>query len=120
MKKGSLINSFKYAIEGLISNLKTERNLLIHFSVAILVIIGGFIFSINLYEWLICIVLFGMVISLELMNTAFEKLADLCTPNIDPKVKFIKDTAACSVFIAAIIAVITGIIIFLPKLLNIL
>lgn len=118
MKKGSLINSFKYAIEGLLVNLKTERNLRIHFSVALLVIICGFIFSINLYEWLICLVLFGLIIALELMNTAFEKLADLCMPEIHPKVKFIKDTAASSVFVAAIIAVIVGIIIFLPKILN--
>lgn len=116
MKKGSLVNSFKYAIEGLIANVKTERNLLIHVTIATLVIIAGFILSINLYEWLICLVLFALVISLELMNTAFEKLADLCMPNIDPKVKFIKDTAACSVFIAAFISVIVGLIIFLPKL----
>lgn len=119
MKKGSLIKSFKYAIEGIIVNLKTERNLLIHFTVATLVIILGFLFSINMYEWLICIVLFGMVIALELMNTSFEKLVDLCMPEINPKAKFIKDTAAASVFVAAIISIISGIIIFLPKFLNV-
>ena len=117
MKKGSLINSFKYAIEGIIVNLKTERNLRIHFIVATFVIILGLFFSITIFEWLICILLFGMVISLELMNTAFEKLVDLCMPQIHPKAKFIEDTAACSVFIAAIISVIAGLIIFLPKLL---
>lgn len=118
MKKGSLINSFKYAIEGIIANLKTERNLIIHFIITILVIVLGFIFSISKYEWITCIILFGLVIALELMNTSFEKLVDLCMPSINPKAKFIKDTAAASVFVAANIAVIIGIIIFLPKLLN--
>lgn len=118
MKKGSLVNSFKYAIEGIIANLKTERNLKIHFLASILVIILGFILKINLYEWIACIILFGLIIALELMNTAFEKLVDLCMPEINPKAKFIKDTAAASVFIATIMSVIIGIIIFLPKIIN--
>lgn len=118
MKKGSLINSFKYAIQGLIVNLKIERNLIIHFITSVLVIIFGFIFKISLYEWIACVFIFGLVISLELMNTAFEKLVDLCMPDINLKAKFIKDTAAASVFVSAIIAVIIGIIIFLPKVLN--
>lgn len=118
MKKGSLINSFKYAIEGIIANLKTERNLIIHFITTIIVIIVGFVLKISLYEWIACIIVFGLVISLELMNTSFEKLVDLCMPDINPKAKFIKDTAAASVFVSAIIAVIIGIIIFLPKVIN--
>lgn len=116
----SLLNSFKYAIEGIIANLKTERNLKIHFFISILVILFGFILKINLYEWIICIILFGLVISLELMNTSFEKLVDLCMPDINPKAKFIKDTAAASVFVSAIISLIIGIIIFLPKIINLL
>ena len=118
MKKGSLVNSFKYAIEGIIVNLKTERNLRIHFLVSVLVILFGFILKISLYEWIACIVLFGLIISLELMNTAFEKLVDLCMPKINPNAKFIKDTAAASVFISAIMSIIIGIIIFLPKIIN--
>jgi len=118
MKKGSLINSFKYAIEGIIVNLKTERNLRIHFILTILVIILGFAFSISLFEWLVCLILFSLVIALELMNTAFEKLVDLCMPKIHPQAKFIKDTAAASVFVVACISVIIGIIIFLPKIFN--
>lgn len=118
MKKGSLINSFKYAIEGIIANLKTERNLKIHFIVTILVIVLGVIFKINLYEWVICIFLFGLVISLELINTSFEKLVDLYTNEISEKAKFIKDTAASAVFIVAIISVIIGLIIFIPKIIN--
>ena len=118
MKKGSLINSFKYAIEGIIANLKTERNLRIHFIVTTLVIILGIIFKINLYEWIICIFLFGLVISLELINTSFEKLVDLYTKEFNEKAKFIKDTAASSVFVAAIISAIVGLIIFIPKFIN--
>ena len=118
MKKGSLINSFKYAIEVIIANLKKERNLIIHFLATILVILFGFILKISLYEWTACIILFGLIIALELINTSFEKLVDLCMPEINPKAKFIKDTAAASVFVAAIISVIIGIIIFLPKIIN--
>ena len=55
MKKSKLINSFKYAIEGLFYSIKNERNLFIHFIIMILIISFGFIFKIKLYEWFICI-----------------------------------------------------------------
>lgn len=114
--KPSLVNSFYYAFQGIKVNILNERNLAIHFSVMLLVIILGFIFKISVTEWLICILLFGFVITLELMNTAIETAIDICMPEINPKAKLAKDTAAGAVLVVAIVSVIIGIIIFVPKI----
>ena len=120
MKKQKLLNSFKNAIQGILNTIKKERNIKIHFMVMILVIISGFYFKINIYEWIICIILFGIVISAELFNTTIEKIVDIIIPYKDEKAKFIKDVAAGAVLINAIVAAIIGLIIFIPKIINIL
>ncbi len=116
MKNIKIINSFKYAIEGIKSSLKTERNLKIHFVFMILVIICGIIFKISLLEWLICISLFALVISAELFNTAIEITVDLAMPKINPKAKLAKDISAGAVLVTAFLSAIIGLIIFIPKL----
>ncbi len=119
MEKNSakkLINSFKYAIEGIRTAMKTEQNLKIHILIMILVIIAGIILKISQMEWIICIILFGFVISLELVNTAIENTVDLITMEKNPKAKIAKDVAASAVLIAAISATIIGLIIFIPKI----
>lgn len=117
--KPSLLNSFYYAFQGIKVNILTERNLAIHFCVMLLVIVCGFTFKISTTEWLICILLFGFVITLELMNTAIETAIDICKPEINPKAKLAKDTAAGAVLVVAIVAVVVGIIIFGPKIINV-
>lgn len=114
--KPSLLKSFYYAFQGIKVNILTERNLAIHFCVMLLVIVCGFTFKISTTEWLICILLFGFVITLELMNTAIETAIDICKPEINPKAKLAKDTAAGAVLVVAIVAVVVGIIIFGPKI----
>lgn len=114
--KKNIINSFKYAFEGIFSGLKTERNLKIHFSIMILVIILGIILKISKVEWMICIILFGLVISLELVNTAIENTVDLITEEKNPKAKISKDVAAGAVLVSAISSFIIGLIIFIPKI----
>lgn len=116
-KKGPLWKSFSYAICGIIENIKRERNLKIHFAVMLLVVLFGFILKISLIEWLICFLLFQMVISLELMNTAIEVTIDIYVDGYDEKAKLAKDTAAGAVLIATIFSIIIGLIIFMPKLL---
>ena len=117
MKKGkNIINSFKYAIEGIFTALKEEKNMKIHFIIMILVIILGIILKISRIEWIICIILFGFVISLELVNTAIENTVDLITQEKHPKAKIAKDVSAGAVLIAAITAVVVGLIIFAPKI----
>ena len=66
-----------------------------------------------------CILLFGFVITLELMNTAIETAIDICMPEINPKAKLAKDTSAGAVLVVAIVSVVIGIMIFGPKLLEI-
>lgn len=119
-KRKKLRNSFKYAFEGVHRELKEEQNLKIHILIMILVIIAGFILKLSPMEWIICIILFGFVIALELINTAIELTVDLAMPEIHPKAKAAKDIAAAAVLISATCSVIIGVIIFLPKIINLL
>lgn len=114
--KKRLINSFKYAFEGIFAALKTEQNMKIHFLIIILVIIFGTILKITKIEWIICIILFAFVISLELINTAIENTVDLITTEKNPKAKIAKDVAAGAVLVSAIASAIIGLIIFIPKI----
>ena len=107
--------SFKYAFEGIISTIKEERNMFIHFLIAIIVVITGIYVRLSLNEWFICLLLFALVFSLELINTAIENTVDLVATKKNKKAKMAKDAAAGAVLIAAIFASIIGIIIFLPK-----
>lgn len=110
------IKGFRYAIQGIVSALLSERNMKIHVAIMILVIIAGFILKISCIEWIVCIILFACVISAEMFNTAIEKTIDIVIPEKSDKVKFIKDVSAGAVFVIAIASAIIGIIIFLPKI----
>ena len=92
--------------------------MVIHFLVMILVIIAGVVFKITFVEWGVCFVLFALVLSLELMNTAIENVVDLVTEEKKTKAKVAKDASAGAVLVSAIFAVIIGISIFLPRLLE--
>lgn len=118
VKTKKLVNSFKYAGEGIISSLKTERNMKIHFFIMILVIIAGFVLNISTFEWIICIILFGLVIGSELFNTAIEETVDLAMPYRNDKAKLAKDISASAVLVIAISSAIIGTIIFLPKIME--
>ena len=107
--------SFTYPIKGLRYAYRNEQNLAVDVGVALLVTIAGFIFKLNLVEWVILALTIGLVISCELINTAIEAVVDLVTEDYHPLAKVAKDTAAAAVFVFAIIAVIVGLIIFLPK-----
>lgn len=119
-KRKKLRNSFKYAFEGVHRELKEEQNLKIHILIMSLVIIAGFTLKLSPMEWIICIILFGFVIALELINTAIELTVDLAMPEIHPKAKAAKDIAAAAVLVSATCSVIIGLIIFLPKIINLL
>ncbi len=112
--------SFLYAFEGIKTGIVNERNMKIHCFMAVLVVICGFIFHISRMEWCICCVLFGLVMSLELINTSIEAVVDLVTEDYHPLAKIAKDTAAGAVLIASIMAAIAGLIIFVPKGLDLL
>lgn len=107
--------SFKYAWQGIIVSFRSEANLKIHLIIASLVIVCGFLFKISVQEWLICIICFGLVISMELMNTVVETLVDYISTDLHPLAGKAKDIAAGAVLVSAILAAIAGLIIFVPK-----
>lgn len=115
-KKEPLYKSFGYAFEGIFAGIRKERNMKIHCVAAIEVTAAGILFHISALEWCICLVLFGMIMALELVNTAVEAVVDLVTEEKRPLAKLAKDTAAGAVLIAALMAAAAGLIIFLPKL----
>ena len=109
------IRSFGYAGRGIRVVFGTEPNMKIHIVIALLVIICGFIFSISMTEWMICLLCIGLVFGMEMMNTAIENVVDLASPNLHPLAGKAKDIAAGAVLICAIVSVIVGLLIFLPK-----
>lgn len=112
-KKNPLYKSFGYAFEGIFTGIKKERNMKIHCLTMLCVVAAGFVFRISVSEWCICLIL-----SLELVNTAMEAVVDLVTEERRPLAKLAKDTAAGAVLIAAIMAAGVGLLIFVPKVLE--
>ena len=118
--KNPLYKSFGYAFEGIFAGIRGERNMKIHCFAAVCVIVAGVLFHISVTEWCICLVLFGLILSLELVNTAIEAVVDLVTEDKKPLAKLAKDTATGAVLIAAVMAAMAGLLIFVPKLVSLL
>lgn len=114
--KKRLINSFKYAFDGLKYAFIYEQNLTVHILATIIVIILGFLFKISIIEWLVLFLIIGLVIATELINTSIEATIDLITDEINPLAKVAKDTAAAAVLVFGITSLIVGALIFLPKI----
>lgn len=114
-----LFGAFVPAFKGLWVSLKTERNVQFHFLAIAIVIISGFSLDISILEWLTILLFFGLVLSLELINTAIEKLSDVVQPEKDDRIGIVKDISAAGVLWASILALIAGIIIFTPKIMQI-
>ena len=115
-KTKKILNSFKYAFQGIITSFKTERNMKIHVLIMLLVIIVGILLKISKIEWFICIILFTLVISAELFNTAIETIVDMITTEKNEKAKIAKDVSAGAVLILARGSAIVGLMIFIPKI----
>ncbi len=108
----ALLKSFGYAFHGIISAIKTQRNFRIHIIAAIYVTVFSLFYDFGRTEYIVLILTFVLVISLELVNTALENAVDLCSPEYDKLAEKSKDCAAGAVLIAAIGAVIIGIFLF--------
>lgn len=108
--------SFKYAFDGFRTLLKEEANARIHTAISLIVITLGFALEINANEWISICFAIGLVISMEAINTAIENLADFVSPQKNELIKKAKDVSAFAVLFCAIIAVIIGLIIFIPKI----
>lgn len=118
--KSGFKESFNHATDGLEYAINHERNLKIEILMGILVSIAGFIFKISLVEWLVIVLVIGMVICLELVNTSIERTVDLVTKEYKELAKVAKDVAAGAVLIMSMFSVVVGIIIFLPKIIALL
>lgn len=116
MKNKNIITSFKHAFEGLKTCIYKERNIKIHLSMMFLVILFGIILDISKYEWITCLILFGLVIGAELFNTAIEIVVDMITLKNDINAKNAKDISAGAVLVLAITSFIVGLVIFIPKI----
>ena len=113
-----LIKSFGYAFNGIKETIKNEQNIKVHLLIMCFVIVAGIIFKITKFEWIMCIILFGLVISAELFNTSIENTVDLITETKNEKARIAKDAAAGAVLIIAIASAIIGLIIFVPRIID--
>lgn len=112
--KGRL-KGFKFALKGVWLLITTEHSIMIQVGITIIMTIIGFLMDISATEWMFQILAIGLVLVAESVNTAIEKLSDFVHPEYHKKIGFIKDIAAGAPAFAAIIAVIIGFIIYLPK-----
>lgn len=115
-KTHSTVNSFGYAIQGLGEAIKNEPNIRVHLVVGILAILAAFWLGFNKTEWIILAFTISFVLILELVNTSLEAIVDIVSPHIRPKARTAKDVAAGAVLVSAILAIIIGVFLFLPKL----
>lgn len=121
LKKNAIhfFKGFKYAYDGIVYTIKNERNMRIHILIMLLVIIFGIYFRFTKINWIICIILFGLVLSAECFNTAIEVLNNMIRMNEEEKyiaAGHSKDTAAGAVLILAISAAIIGFMLFIPHI----
>jgi len=111
------LKSVSFAIKGAVKLITTEHSIMVQSAIALLMVIAGFYFKINTTEWLFQTLSIGLVMSVEGLNTAVEKIADFIHPDYHSRIGFIKDISAGAVFFAAITAIVIGLIIYVPKFL---
>jgi undecaprenol kinase/diacylglycerol kinase (ATP) len=112
------LNSFAFAFNGLKILLKEEHNSRIHLFFTICVLLASIYFNISTFEWIAIIFAIGFVITLEIINSVIENICDFISPEKNIQIKKIKDLSAAGVLVSSIIALIIGVIIFLPKILK--
>ena len=120
-KKGFIrgrLKAINYALKGVRILFSSEDSIKAQFFIGLFVTILGFVFNISIMEWMIQILVIGLVLVAEALNTAIEKIADFIHPDYDENIGIIKDIAAGAPAIAAIVSIIIGCIIYIPKIIN--
>ncbi len=112
----SVLESFNFAFEGIIHVLRTQRNMRIHFAVAVAVLVGAFAIGVSKLELIALLLAIAFVLIAEMINTAVEHAIDVATTSFDPMAKLAKDIAAGAVLIATVAAVAIGYVVFAGKL----
>ena len=110
------MESFQHAWRGIRYALKTQVNLRFHALATAAVLLAGLWVGLTLGEWGLIFLAVGLVWVAELLNTAMERVVDLVSPEYHELAKQAKDCAAGAVLFAALISVLTGIVVFLPKI----
>jgi diacylglycerol kinase len=111
------LKSFRYAFAGLSGFFEAEHNAIVHLLITVFVFLAAAFFNVSKGEWIAIILVTGFVWAAELFNTAIERLSEVVSKDFHPGIKFIKDVSAAAVLVAAVVAFLTGAIIFLPKIL---
>lgn len=109
------LKSVGFAVKGALKLITTEHSVMVQSSLAVLMTVAGFYFKIDRYEWMMQILAFGLVLGVESLNTAVEKIADFIHPEYHERIGFIKDVAAGAVMFAALAAMAIGLLIYVPK-----
>lgn len=116
-KNRDLVSSLEFALTGIFTAIKEERNMQKHALSALLVVISGFVFQVSAVEWLFLLLSVFLVVSFEIINSAIENVVDLASDyHFSMLAKNAKDMAAGAVLVISGFAVITGLIIFVPKI----
>jgi diacylglycerol kinase len=110
------LKSYQYAFRGILLGFRNDPNMALHFLAAAGVVVLNFILDVSRTDWLITLMLIGVVMMSELFNTAIEKLADRITTNHDELIGKVKDIAAGAVMIICIVAVVCAGIVYYPYL----
>ena len=118
IKISRLYKSFIYAFRGLFKTLAEEQNLQIQSLAGLVVIVLGWCLEIKIWEWCILLLVIFIVILMEIINSAVERITDVLKPRLDTYVKEIKDIMAAAVMLASLVAVVIGLIIFIPYFLK--
>lgn len=112
----TFFQSFRYALEGLVTAVKTERNINVMLLLGAITVVAGALVGLDPVSWCLIVICCGLVIFAELCNTAMETIVDLATQELHPLAKRAKDIAAASVYVLSITAVVVGCIVFLSAL----
>ena len=112
----TFFNAVLFALQGITQFFSRDRNGKIQMVIGITAIILGFTVSLTPFQWLLVLFCIGLVISLEMINSAIERFCDLVTTDFHPGIKIIKDVAAGAVLVASITSLVIGLIIFIPAL----
>ncbi|MDV6166939.1 diacylglycerol kinase family protein [Flavobacterium sp. DG1-102-2] len=111
------IKSVEYSVKGAYKLVTTEHSIMVQFFIGLAMVAAGFYFGISPTEWMLQTLAIGLVLAIEGLNTAAEKIADFIHPEYHEKIGFIKDIASGAVFFAATVAIAIGAIIYYPKVL---
>ncbi len=117
MASFSLKDAFKCAAQGILDTAH-ERNFRIELCFMVLCIILGIVFSISIFEWLVVVVCFGLVLGGECFNSALEALVDLVSPGYHDLARKAKDAAAGGVLLFSLASLVVGLIIFVPRIMG--